>query len=124
MIQLHPERLRRTELSQKNALIAIKILHTAIWAFFAAGILALPFAAWFRRFDWAILLTVLVLFECGVLAFNRGRCPLTDLAALFTSEQSATFDIYLPTWVARHNKVLFGALFILFELFVLWRWLH
>jgi hypothetical protein len=124
LIQLPPERQQRTKLQQKTALVAIKLVHTAIWAFFAACILALPFTAWLRRFDWAILLTVLVLFECGILAFNRGRCPLTDLAAQFTSEQSATSDIYLPAWVAQHNKALFGTLFLLFEVLVLWRWLN
>jgi hypothetical protein len=48
---------------------------------------------------------------------------LTDLAARFTSDRSAEFDIYLPRWLARHNKTLFGGLFAVNELIVLWRWL-
>jgi hypothetical protein len=55
-----------------------------IWAFLAVSILALPVAGVLRRFRWAAILTVIVLLECGVLAANGGRCPLSDLAARFT----------------------------------------
>jgi hypothetical protein len=103
--------------------VAIKVAHTAIWAFFVGCILGLPVAALLRRFDWALILSALVLFECLALAVNRGRCPLTGLAARFTEERQIAFDIYLPVWLARHNKVLFGSLFLLNELIVLWEWL-
>ena len=53
---------------------------------------------------------------------NRGRCPLTDLAAPPTQERADNFDIYLPLWLALHNKVIIRTLFVLGELFVLWRW--
>jgi hypothetical protein len=106
-----------------SALVAIKLLHTLIWAIFAGSILALPVAAWALRFDWAGVLTALVLIECLVLALNRGRCPLTVLAARFTPERVDNFDIYLPTWLARYNKRIFGTLFIVSELFMAWRWI-
>jgi len=35
---------------------------------------------------WAAVLIGLVLVECGVLAANRGRCPLTGLAARDTTD--------------------------------------
>jgi hypothetical protein len=60
--------------------------------------------------------------ECLVLAVNRGRCPLTNLAARYTDERAANFDIYLPEWLARHNKSIFGLLFVAGELVLLWRW--
>jgi hypothetical protein len=41
------------------------------------------------------------------------------LAARFTADRGDNFDIYLPNWVAGHNKVIFGALFVVNELFVL-----
>lgn len=109
--------------SRVPVLTAIKLLHTAIWAFFAGCILVLPVSALANRFDWALAATVLVLAECGVLALNRGRCPLTDLAARYTNDRAENFDIYLPHWLAQHNKKVFGTLFIAGELFVLWRWL-
>lgn len=106
-----------------NVLVAIKLLHTAVWALLAGCILALPVAPLLHRFDWAIILTVIILAECGVLALNQGRCPLTDLAARLTEDRADNFDIYLPNWVARHNKAIFGTLFVVNELIVLWFWL-
>jgi len=102
----------------------IKLLHTAIWAMMASAIVVLPVAGWFRYFRTAAALSVLILGECLVLAINRGRCPLTDVAALYTTDRSANFDIYLPAWLARHNKRIFGALFIAGELIFLWRWIR
>jgi hypothetical protein len=107
---------------QRRTLVAIKVLHTAIWAFFAGCIVALPVAAWLGRFRLATVLTALILMECFVLAVNCWRCPLTDLAEKYTADRSPDFDIYLPLWLAQHNKTVFGALFILGELIVLGRW--
>lgn len=101
------------------ALIAIKLFHTAVWAFMAGCILTLPITGLRRRFDWAAILTALILMECVVLALNGGRCPLTDLAGRFTREQTDNFDIYLPVWLARYNKTIFGTLFIVNEVIVL-----
>lgn len=104
-------------------LTAIKLLHTVIWAILAGCIVALPLAGVLRRFRWAAILTALVLLECGVLAVNGGRCPLSGLARQFTANSADNFDIYLPDWLARHNKGIFGTLFIAGELVVLRYWL-
>ena len=103
-------------------LTAIKLLHTVIWAFLAASIMALPVVGVLRRFRWAAILTAIILVECGVVALNRGRCPLTDVTARFTDERACNFDIYLPNWLACHNKTIFGTLFIINEVIVLWCW--
>src|SRR5215831_2843040 len=95
--------------------IAIKLFHTLIWAFLAGCILALPIPAFLRRFDWAAILTTIILLQGIVLALNGGACPLTGLAARFTSDRADNFDIYLPLWLARYNKVSFGTLFIINE---------
>ena len=84
--------------------------------------MALPIVGLRRRFRWAASLSALVLAECMVLAMNHFRCPLTDLAARYTEERGANFDIYLPEWLARHNQNIFGALFVAGGLLTLWRW--
>ena len=104
-------------------LIRIKLLHTAVWIFFVGCIVGIPIVGAMGQFRAAAVLTGLVLMECVVLAFNRGHCPLTDLAARYTTEREANFDIYLPVWLARHNKTIFGSLFVMGELFVFSRWL-
>jgi hypothetical protein len=103
--------------------VAIKLLHTVVWLFFVACIIAVPVAGGIHRFKLAAVLAGLVLLECLVLVLNRWRCPLTDLAASFTPELTPNFDIYLPNWLARHNKTIFGVIFILGGLFALAQWL-
>jgi hypothetical protein len=109
--------------ARNSRLTLIKILHTVAWAFFAACIVALPLAGLRRRFHWALVMTALVLLECIIIVANRGRCPLTDLAATLTDDRPDNFDIYLPMWLARYNKTIFGSLFIAGEVIVVWCWL-
>src|SRR5579872_1761379 len=105
-------------------LIGIKLLHTVIWAFMAGCIVVLPVLAVLRRFRWAAIVTGIVLLECVVLAANGGRCPLTDFAARYTADPAFNFDIYLPNWLAEHNKVVFGLLFVAGEILVVGCWLR
>ena len=103
-------------------LIAVKAVHTVIWALMVACIALVPVMAMTGRFGWALFFGVIVLAECGVLALNRGRCPLTDLAGRYTSAREANFDIFLPHWLARYNKAIFGTLFVAGALVSMWRW--
>jgi len=105
------------------ALVAIKLAHTGVWAFFAACIVTIPIAGALGAFRWAAILSGAVLFECTVLACNRGRCPLTDVASRYTEERGDNFDIYLPLWLARHNKAIFGTLFLASEIGILILWI-
>jgi hypothetical protein len=106
----------------EQTLTLIKLAHTLIWTVMAAAIVAIPIAAMRRRFRLAAWLSALIVAECIVLALNGGRCPLTDLAAGFTADRAANFDIFLPQWLAEHNKTIFGALFVLGEMIWLWQW--
>jgi hypothetical protein len=108
---------------RRRVVVAIKLLHTLVWLFMVACILAVPVAGSLRNFRLAAVFTVIVLFECLVLAVNRCRCPLSDLVARFTPETAPNFDIYLPNWLARHNKIIFGTLFGAGALFTLAEWL-
>jgi len=103
---------------RSTKLVAVKLLHTAIWAFFVACIVGVPIAGACGQFRRAGILVFIVLIECAVIALNKGRCPLTDVAARYTQERADNFDIYLPLWLARHNKQVFGTLFALSVIFV------
>ena len=94
------------------ALRATKVLHTVVWAWFAGCIVAIPLAARRGNHRAATRLAAVVLAEVGVLAVNRGHCPLTPVAARYTDDRRDNFDIYLPPCVARHNKLLFGTLYV------------
>lgn len=95
----------------ETALRAVKVTHALAWAFFAGCILAIPFFAWRSQLRTAVILIIVVMIEVAVLFANRMRCPLTDVAARYTSDRRDNFDIYLPLWLARYNKHIFGTLF-------------
>ena len=106
-----------------SSLRAVKIVHTVVWAFFVACILAIPFCTALGRFRLAAAFVAVVALEVAVLVVNRMRCPFTDVAARYTADRRANFDIYLPEWLARNNKALFGALYAAGIVFLLARWL-
>lgn len=95
-----------------RALHRIKLLHTAVWAVFAGSVIAIPVLAWLGHWTATAIAIGLVTGECLVLALNRMRCPLTAIAARYTDDRRANFDIYLPEWLARSNKQIFGTLFV------------
>jgi hypothetical protein len=105
-----------------TVLRVVKIVHTLAWAVFAGCIVALPLVAWRRWFQAAAILIAIVCVEVLVLLVNGFRCPLTDVAARYTDDRRDNFDIYLPLWIARYNKQIFGTLFVAGVLFTLLLW--
>jgi polyferredoxin len=103
-------------------LVAVKVVHTIAWAFFAGCILAIPVASWLGKHTLAAWLIGIVLVEVAILVVNGWRCPLTSLASRFTEERHDNFDIYLPLWLARHNKSIFGVLFCLGIVYAYAQW--
>ena len=104
------------------SLRAIKVLHTIVWAFFAGCIIAIPILGFLRLYHQAVVLMSVVFLEVLILVANRLRCPLTGVAARYTTDRRDNFDIYLPVWVARHNKLIFGLLFLGGVVLTLCRW--
>ena len=83
-----------------RSLAVIKVVHTIVWAFFAACIIAVPVLALAGQLRSAGVLSVLVLVEVTVLVLNRMRCPLTDMAQRYTDDRRAQLR-YLPATLAR-----------------------
>lgn len=101
-----------TPASAEQSLRRIKLLHTLVWVVFAGSILVIPFAALLGRWRLTVVLIGFVAGECLVLVLNRMQCPLTGVAARYTDDRRDNFDIYLPLWLARHNKQIFGSLYL------------
>lgn len=99
--------------SPAASLQLVKIAHTIVWAVFAACIFAIPALAWFDHDREASGLILVVLIELLVLLANHGNCPLTAVAARYTADRRDNFDIYLPLWLARYNKLIFGSIYLL-----------
>ena len=103
---------------------AIKTLHTVVWAFFAGCIAAIPVLAWREELRLAAVFIAVVAVEVLVLVANRMSCPLTPVAARYTDDRRDNFDIYLPEWLARHNKTIFGGLYVAGILLTVTRWMQ
>lgn len=99
-------------------LFAIRLIHSLAWTIFAGAIMAIPFATHVGRLRLATWLSVLVWGEILMLALNGFKCPLTGVAARYTMNRAANFDIFLPVWLARWNKAIFGSLFAVAQLYL------
>ncbi len=100
----------------------IKTVHTVLWAILATCILAIPAFGWAEMYRQVLWSTSIVLVEILILVLNGWQCPLTGVAARHTDDRRDNFDIYLPAWLARHNKLIFGSLFVAGEAVVVLRW--
>jgi len=96
-----------------TSLRAVKTIHTVVWAFFAASVFVIPVLAVLGHCREAALFIAIVLVEVVVLLVNGWHCPLTGIAARYTDDRRENFDIYLPEWLARYNKKIFGSLYVL-----------
>jgi hypothetical protein len=96
----------------QTKLSLIKIIHTLVWVIFVAMI---GFVLWsgitqnVTTYSW--LAAIAVLGEGAVLLIFKGHCPLTLMARRYSSSTRENFDIYLPNWLATHNKLIFSILF-------------
>lgn len=93
-----------------------------IWGLFVVCIFAIPAASLFGRHGTAAIFAAIVFGEVVILSLNDWTCPLTPVAARYTESREANFDIYLPEWLARYNKQIFGPLYLAGTLFALVRW--
>jgi hypothetical protein len=115
--------------STADRLRLVKLLHTVVWVFFVAAIMAVWVFSWQRNFTGALWMIALVGVEVMVLLLNDWHCPLTPLAASFSDPNEsneprrANFDIYLPEWLARRNKLVFGFLYGAGVAFSTYTWL-
>ena len=69
----------------------------------------------------AIVAIALVTLESFTLVIFNWTCPITILARKHSDSNNDNFDIFLPNWLARHNKIIFGSLFILGVLLTIYR---
>jgi polyferredoxin len=104
-------------------LVFLKRTHTAVWVFFNILMAYLFYAVWAGRTGLLFWICVgCFIAEFLVLMFNGWACPITPMARKYTDDQRANFDIYLPEWLARHNKTIYSALFIMVWVVYLFRW--
>jgi hypothetical protein len=94
-------------------LVVIKSVHTLIWIFFNVVLFYLLYAAVADKIDLRVSIGIgFILLEALVLLVFKNKCPLTIVARRFSDSTKDNFDIFLPIWLARHNKLIYTALFL------------
>jgi len=63
----------------------------------------------------------LVIAEGLVLVLFKMFCPLTLVARKYSDSPKENFDIFLPNWLAKYNKIIFTSIFVFGLLLVLVR---
>ena|SRR5690349_15526895 len=92
-----------------NKLTMIRLIHTLVWVFFNVVIFYLFFAVVAGRIDkWVWICLGLISFEMIVLLIVKTMCPLTLIARRYSDSSKDNFDIYLPNWLARYNKLIYS----------------
>ena len=108
--------------SDRSKLIIIKLAHTAIWCIFAAAILYVLYAGIFDIVNTLVWICIgLVFIEGIVLLICKGKCPFTIIGYKYTENPQIGFDIFLPAWLAKSNKLIFTTIFVIGLILVLWR---
>jgi uncharacterized BrkB/YihY/UPF0761 family membrane protein len=112
-------------MNDKQKLVTIKLIHTAIWVFFNVVIFYLLYAVLINRIDkWIWIGLSLIFLEGVVLLIFKNICPVTLVARKYSSSDRDNFDIYLPEWLARYNKQIYSSIVALIIIILLVRLLN
>jgi hypothetical protein len=112
-------------MNDKQKLVTIKLIHTAIWVFFNVVIFYLLYAVLINKIDkWIWIGLSLIFLEGVVLLIFKNICPVTLVARKYSSSARDNFDIYLPEWLARYNKQVYSSIVVLIMIILLVRLLN
>jgi len=98
-------------MDNRSKLLTIKIAHTIVWTFYNGVMFYLLYAVIADRIDkWVWVCLGLFALEGSILLLFRNMCPLTVMARRFSDSKKDNFDIFLPNWLARYNKLIYSIL--------------
>jgi hypothetical protein len=105
-----------------DKLTIIKIIHTVIWVFFNVVLFYLFYAVITNKIDkWVWICIGLVLMEGFVLLLFKKMCPITVIARKYSDSTKDNFDIFLPNWLAKHNKLIYTTFFVFILILLIYR---
>lgn len=103
-------------------LTLIKILHTIVWVFFNVVIFYLLYAVVAGKIDkWVWLGLGCFAIEGIILLIFKNFCPLTVIARRYSDSIRDNFDIYLPEWLARYNKLIYTSFLAIIILILIYQ---
>ena len=106
----------------KMKLNLVKTLHTAIWVFYNVVIFYLLYAVVADKIDkWLWICFGLVALEGVILLIFKNICPVTLMARKYSRSTKDNFDIFLPEWLARNNKLIYSIIMGIIILILIYR---
>ena len=109
-------------MKKETKLLTIKLLHTLIWVIFVAIIFYIVYSGvtdTITSYTWVGI--GLIIGEGLVLMLFKMSCPLTVVARNYSDSKKDNFDIFLPNWLAKHNKLIFTSIFVVGLIIVVYR---
>ncbi len=85
----------------------------------------MAYAVFTNKIDkWVWIGIALILLEGIVLLIFKKMCPLTIIARKYSDLAKDNFDIYLPNWLAKYNKLIYTTFFITIVCGIIYRMLN
>lgn len=101
-------------MKSETKLTLIKITHTLIWLFFNFVIFYMFYAAVVNKLDvWLWIGYGIIFLEGIILVIFKSFCPVTVLARKYSNSTKDNFDIYLPNWLAKYNKLIYTLILVI-----------
>lgn len=98
-------------MKNESKLILVKSLHTLIWLFFNFVIFYMLYEVVADKIDkWLWIGWALIILEGLTLLLFKFFCPLTVIARRYSNSTKDNFDIYLPNWLAKYNKLIYTSI--------------
>jgi hypothetical protein len=111
--------------TQHKKLVLVKVIHTLIWLFYNVVIFYLLYAVSLGEINkWVWICLGLIALEGLVLVAFKNFCPLTLVARKYSSSVRDNFDIYIPNWIARHNKKIYTVIVLIAVVILIIRLTH
>lgn len=108
--------------SMSEKLLCIKILHTIIWLFYIFIIGYILYASISDIINIYLFISIgFVVLEGIILLIFRWKCPLTVIGYKYSHNHEVGFDIFLPKWLAKNNKLIFTTIFAIGVLITIYR---
>jgi hypothetical protein len=63
----------------------------------------------------------IILLEGIVLLIFKKMCPITLIARKYSNSTKDNFDIFLPNWLAKNNKMIYTSIFIIIVFMLIYR---
>lgn len=109
-------------MQNETKLTLVKTIHTLIWLFFNVVIFYMLYAVIVNKLDkWLWIGYGLIFLEGITLLVFKFFCPLTLIARKYSTSTRDNFDIYLPNWLAKYNKLIYTGIMIIISILTIYQ---